>query len=307
MDPTHEDFAADDQPVAPPLVYKYVVADRIDVLRNAEIRFTPPLNTNDLFEVRQTFDLLAGPKMHALFNETAVQIDTDQTMREVLEEMGLGAIPADAMKAHLSQFMGGDVDDLLRAALGNVVNDALLPMMNSVENIDTMLERLGRNLICLSLTERPDSSPMWAHYGGNSTGFVIAFDSQSAFFRRGDEGERQGLQKITYFDGRIGEPMDDPYRAFISKQADWSYEREWRLYLKADQATRSFTVGDDEIHLVQFPREAVRRVVLGLRASQELEAELAVLLDQEYPEVPLTRVCADRSTATLSEQAVAAG
>lgn len=304
---TLDEHADDERPVAPPLVYKYVVADRIDVLRNAEIRFTPPLNTNDIFEVRQTFDLLAGPKMHGLFNETAAQINTDQAMHEALEEMGLGTIPADVMKARLSQFVGGDFDTLLRATLKRVVSDALVPMMNSAENIDALLERLGRNLICLSLTERPDSSPMWAHYGGNSTGFVIAFDSQHAFFRRGGEGERQGLQKIAYFDGRIGEPMEDPFAAFISKQADWSYEHEWRLYLKADQATRSFTVSGDEIQLVQFPREAVQRVVLGLRASQELEDELAALLNFEYPGVPLTRVRADRSTATLSEQAIAAG
>lgn len=307
MDPAPQDRADEDRPVAPPLVYKYVVADRVDVLRNAEIRFTPPINTNDLFEVRQTFDLLAGPKLHGLFNETAANVDVDLALQDALAEMGLGAIEPGAMKALLSHFTGGDLDNQLRRTLQGVVDRTLLPMMNSAGNIDALLERLGRNLICLSLTERPDSSPMWAHYAGNSTGFVIAFDSQNAFFRRGDEGERQGLQKIAYFDGRIVEPMDDPYAAFISKQADWSYEREWRLYLKADQATRSFTVGGDEIHLVQFPREAVQRVVLGLRASKELENELAVLLDRDYSGVPLTRVCADRSTATLAEQAVAGG
>ena len=40
--------------------------------------------------------------------------------------------------------------------------------------IDRLLENLGNRLVCLSLTEKMDISPMWAHYADNSRGFVIA-------------------------------------------------------------------------------------------------------------------------------------
>lgn len=69
------DDQEDDRPLPPSIVYKYVAAQRIDVLRNANIRFTPPLNTNDIFEVRQTFEMLAGPKMQELFTEQAAALD----------------------------------------------------------------------------------------------------------------------------------------------------------------------------------------------------------------------------------------
>jgi hypothetical protein len=142
---------------------------------------------------------------------------------------------------------------------------------------------------------------MWAHYAANSSGFVIAFDTGSDFFRRGDHGELQGLHKVEYFDGRVSELIDNPYAALISKQSDWRYEHEWRLYMKAEQATEVLKVDGGSICLVQFPRQSVQRVILGLRSSQELENDLRRVLGS-YPGVPLMRLKADRSTAMLIEE-----
>lgn len=291
----------ENRPAPPATVYKYVIADRIDVLRNANIRFTPPLNTNDIFEVRQTFDMLAGPKMQQLFAEQATALDIDETIADAMKDTPLAGMSPDFLKSFFKSTTGNDLEASLQGILGTVLNDAVFPAMNSPQAMDDMLTKLGRDLICLSLTERVDSSPMWAHYAGNSSGFAIAFDTSNQFFRRGDAGERQGLQKISYFDGKIDEVMDDVYAAFMSKQKDWEYEREWRLYLKADQASKVLTVGEDTIHLVDFPRDAVQRVILGLRASDELEGSLRELLAADYPSAQLTRVRADRATASLSE------
>ncbi|MGQ3228759.1 MAG: DUF2971 domain-containing protein [Blastomonas fulva] len=298
------DDQVDNRPLPPAIVYKYVTAERIDVLRNACIRFTPPLNTNDIFEVRQTFDLLAGPQMQELFAHEAAAIDINATLVEVMKGTPFAGMSPVALKQFFETATGEDLATSLQGLFGTVLNDFVFPKMNSPKMIDDLLTKLGSDLICLSLTERFDSSPMWAHYASNSTGFVIAFETDNIFFRRGDAGERHGLQKITYFDGKIAEMMDDVYAALISKQQDWAYEREWRLYMKAEQASRTLSAGDDTIHLVVFPREAVQRVILGLRASGELEANMRSLLADQYPRAQLTRVQVDRGTASLTEIAM---
>lgn len=297
---------SDERPDPPELVYKYVVADRLDVLRNGNIRFTPPLNTNDIFEVRQTFDLLAGPKMKALFEEQMAVLDIDGVLVDSLKDTPLNGMSVSEFKKFFGAATGGlDLEAALMGQLEQVLHGVVFPTMNSPGTADDLLNKLGSDLICLSLTERYDSSPMWAHYAGNSSGFVIAFDTSNGFFKRGDEAERQGLHKITYFDGKISEAMDDPYAAFMSKQADWAYEREWRLYVKAAEANKTFVVGSDTIHLVDFPGEAVQRVILGVRATTDLENEVRLVLEEKYPHALLSRVRADRTTAALIEEPVA--
>jgi hypothetical protein len=83
------------------------------------------------------------------------------------------------------------------------------------------------------------------------------------------------------------------------------YEREWRLYLKAEQASKTLTVGEETIHLIDFPVEAVQRVILGLCASDELKTSLKSILASGYPHARLSRVFADRRTASLIEAPVA--
>lgn len=294
----------EDRPAAPPIVYKYVAADRIDVLQNRKIRFTPPLNTNDIFEVRQTFDLLAGPRLQGLCAEVADEIDIDEQITEAMKDTPFAGMTPEAVRTLFGGALGGDLETVLRGQLDSFLHGYFIPRMNAPESIDTLLSKLGSDLICLSLAEHFDSSPMWAHYAGNSSGFAIAFDTSDAFFRRGDGGGRQGLHKITYFDGRITEVMDDPYAALMSKQLDWQYEREWRLYLRASEASEVRGDESDLIHLVEFQKTAVQRVILGLRASASLEAELRELLARDYPGVELSRVRADRTTASLIEETV---
>ena len=206
--------------------------------------------------------------MQELFAEQATALDINDTLIDAMKDTPLAGMSPDALKQLFKAATGGDLETSLQGMFSTVLNDAVFPTMNSPKVMEDLLTKLGSDLICLSLTERFDSSPMWHHYAGNSTGFVIAFETDNFFFRRGDAGERQGLHKITYFDGKIAEVMDDVYAALMSKQEDWAYEREWRLYVKADQASKTLTVGTYTIHLVDFPREAVQRVILGLRASE---------------------------------------
>jgi hypothetical protein len=291
-----------ERPIPPALLYKYVIPDRVDVLESSTIRFTPPLNTNDIFEVRQTFDLIMGPKMTSLFKDLAPEADVEEPLRNALDELGLSGISNEQAKALFGQFGGGDLEATMRRALDEAI-ERMPGLLNTQENIEHLLEKFGSEQLLLSLSESPYSSPMWAHYAANSTGFVIAFDTASQFFRRGEKGELQGLHKVNYFDGKITEIIDNPYGALISKQADWSYEREWRLYVKPEAVSKTVPNPDESIQLVEFPKDAVRRVILGLRASTELEERLLRVLRSDYKGVSLVRLKADRASASLIEEA----
>jgi hypothetical protein len=289
--------------VPPAVLFKYVHPDRVDVLKNASIRFTPPLNTNDIFEVRQTFDLVMGPKMLALFKEVSKDVDFTEQFEQALKESPLGLLNAGPAKDVISTLLGTDVEALARGILGECI-DLLPSHLNTPESIEILLNRLASNLLLLSLSERQDSSPMWAHYAANSMGFVIAFDTSSDFFRRGEHRELQGLHKVEYFDGRVTEIVDNPYAALISKQADWEYEHEWRLYAKTEDVVDVRELNGDQLHLVQFPRDAVTRVILGLRTSEEVSKNIRSVLRRSYPNTILTQIHADRTTATLVELTV---
>lgn len=291
------------RPAPPSTLFKYLHPDRLDVLTQGFIRFTPPLNTNDIFEVRQTFDLFAGPKMKELFEIENQSIDIDELLNEQLVQSGLPFSLAE-VKSFISNLYGMDASSFAQVAMKEILAETIYPMMNSPKVIDELLERLGSRQLCLSLTEKMDSSPMWAHYADNSKGFVIALDTDKSFFKRGDNDERQGLHKVAYFDGRIAEMIDSPYDALISKQADWAYEREWRLYTKAEDADRVISNDDDEIHLVAFPTDVVNRVILGVRSSSSLEENLKTIVRDRLPNAQLTRLVADRASTSLVETPV---
>jgi hypothetical protein len=289
-----------DRPTPPPLLYKYVIPARTDVLEKARIRFTPPLNTNDIFEVRQSFDLIVGPKMEEAFKELSKDLSFDEELERALQDSPLNFLSNENAKALYALQTGENFDSDMRNMFGTFLS-ALPSLMNSPEQIDQLLDKIASGQLLLSLTETPRSSPMWAHYADNSRGFVIAFDTTSEFFRRGDSQERQALHKIKYFDGRVGEIFDDPYASLVSKQADWSYEREWRLYAKGEDVNATLTGGEEDIHLIEFPREVVQRVVLGTRSPKNLEDKLRDILALSYPRVSLMRARADRTTASLTE------
>ena len=96
----------DNRPLPPTIVYKYVAAERVDVLRNGSIRFTPPLNTNDIFEVRQTFEMLAGPKMQELFVQQAAAVDINETLVDAMKDTPLAGMSPDALKQALQNSDG---------------------------------------------------------------------------------------------------------------------------------------------------------------------------------------------------------
>lgn len=296
----------DNAPPPPRFLYKYLSVERVgNVLEGGTVRFTPLLDTNDTFEVRSTFDKLAGPKMLAMLSEQMDNVLSEKSVRkltaDMLKENGLGFLPPELALRIAEQHYGGNFMVLMRAQMQQAVDKILVPYFNDPENAKKLLEKLGRDLLCFSLSERMDSPPMWAHYADNNAGFVVAFDTEHTWFQQRKNGKMLRLRKVAYFDGKPEEPLENPQAAFISKTTDWAYEREWRLYIKDGEADLTVGSADEPIQLLEFPPGAVNRVILGAKTRPEVKTRISDVVASRYPSVRITRAVPNRQSHTYDE------
>lgn len=296
-----------DSLTAPTVLYKYLSAERIEsVLVGRTIRFTPIINTNDTFEVRSTFHKLAGPKMLALFSTELDNILSDQSMHDltaqILRETGLESLLPEWTLNFANRYHGGHLKERMRAFMQAVIDESIVPNFNDPKNINNLIDRLGHRLLCLSLSERADCAPMWAHYADNHRGFIVAFNTEHEWFHRRKSGAKARLQKVSYFDGKVEEALSDPMKAFVSKLTDWSWEREWRLYIERDDPELNI-VGDENefIHLLEFPRDLVHRIIIGAKASEKTVERIKTITSTHYPQASLLRAAPNRQTHSYDE------
>lgn len=299
-----DDF--DNPPPTPQYLYKYLSVDRVsNVLDGGTVRFTALLNTNDSFEVRSTFRKLAGPRFTKMLADEMKTAGSEEKVEEMiaekLQELNLGNVPIKDVMQMLEAQHGGNFMEVLRAQMQGMVDSFLLPYLNDPKNSEEMLEKIGRELLCFSLSERADSAPMWAHYADNHTGFVIAFDTQNEWFKNRKDHQKIRIQKVTYFDGMVEEPLENVGAALISKTTDWAYEKEWRLYAKEDQVDATFGETNDPVHLLNFPPSAVQRVIVGSRATDETIDSIRAILLEKYPHAHLAKAIPNRSTHSFDE------
>lgn len=299
-----DDF--DNPPPPPRYLYKYLSAERVgNVLEGGTVRFTPLMNTNDSFEVRATFNKVAGPKFLSMLKE---QIDSlwsrdfaKSLIEQLLEARGASFVSADALLDALDAKYDGDFLTGFRAEMGTYADQVVAPAFNTPERAWEFVENIGRQLLCFSLSERMNSAPMWAHYADNNSGFVVAFDTRNEWFTRREDGTKGRLQKVAYFDGKVEEPLQNVQAALISKTTDWEYEREWRLYVREEEIDKIVGNPSDSIHLINFPCDVVDRVILGPKTSDEVATRIREVVAANYPNARLVRAVPNRAEHTYDE------
>jgi len=261
------------------------------------------LNTNDSFEVRSTFKKLFGPKMASLFRESWKEMSTETAIKEMiatqLHEMGLGGLDVGVALQMLEAAHGGDVISLLKRQAEEHIENDFIPAMNSPETAMGIVERVGNKLLGFSLAEEADNAMMWAHYAGNHTGLVVAFDTSISWFAGDKTNGRSPLQQVVYRDELLDEPLDDPRAAFVSKTKIWEHEREWRMYADVELAPKVVGTVEDPVHLFSFPEDAVCQIIVGHKASQETVAAVRSAAQEGMPEAETLRAVPDRATASM--------
>lgn len=297
-----EDFGALETP-PPPLLYKYMSADRItDVLEGGMVRFTHLLNTNDSFEVRKTFKTFAGPRLKELMRIALEMAMTpahiEKKIKEKIAERGLRMSTVEVRKM-LEKQAGVSIEQALRMQATPLI-EMFAASFDRVKRPEDFLEELGSTLLCFSLSERFDLPAMWAHYGGGHTGIAVVFDTGNEWFTREAKPAESRLQKVVYKDEQLEEPFENLQAAFSSKTTDWAYEREWRLNCAMKQIEKTIDLGSDQIHLRSFPVKAVSGVIVGSKASADTIAQVRDILVRKYPHATLQRATPQRMTSTFN-------
>jgi len=247
------------------ILYKYLSPDRMDVLRRGMVRFAQPGDFNDPFEFR--------PRIQAAASSDDVRAYVEEHF-EALVDQELAKYGA------LARLVGGTT---ARELLLN--QKSMLPALFQLLQ-PQMLQRvapaidslLNVNVGVLCLSEVRDSILMWGHYTDNHRGLVVGFDAAHPFFsrRRSDNDEFGFLRQVIYQLQRPQVTLTDMTSPawFQTKSDDWAYEKEWRIVRPLSEAEHRIEAQPYPICLFEFAPDAVREIIVGMRAAPALVQEV---------------------------------
>lgn len=230
-------------------LYKYLPAERIDVLENLKIRFTQAGSLNDPFELK--------PYFPSLLSEGFYQRSLNEEFRKIYDSEGYSKLVS--YDAFISQ---------VRYLIPTIEKE--FKELGS-KKLDYAMSFLHNSIGILSLSENLHNLLMWSHYANSHTGFVIALDSEHSFFSEIDAlGDRQYFDcgKVKYSFERLHVTVDEleDSRLLFWKPDCWSYEAEWR-FVKKFQGQPDFLVGEDKVFLFDIPPACIQGVYCGANMS----------------------------------------
>nr|WP_024966922.1 DUF2971 domain-containing protein [Pantoea sp. IMH] len=144
-------------------------------------------------------------------------------------------------------------------------------------------------------TKSPVIPPMWAHYAGNSSGFVIEINEEKfkLFLKETGFNENTGIADVEYKDlpGEDIEPTLERafhickpryiywlqsyirHAAYLTKQECWSYEQERRVIIDE----KALTKPNDWLMLLPVPINCITAIIVGHKSDDSLKEKIQVL------------------------------
>lgn len=273
-------------PATPPVLYKYLPPERIDVLAGLRIRFSQPSALNDPYECTLTFSL--DDIRQSMQSEITAALGVGHPIHQRL----VGLLPAVVRQERLEQIMAGG-----------------LPTDNVQRALDT---KLG----VLSLSMSPINTRMWSLYAADHRGFCLGFHRDAELCAPSRQHHLlQWLYHVEYADtphalplkGSIA-PEDLARLALTRKSHDWSDEQEVRAVRSLEHG-RIDPFGTDSaghpLFLYPFPKTALAEVVLGARCSADTETRIREHIANHDVAVRVQRI--EKVAGTFRLRLVAAG
>lgn len=260
---------------SPQILYKYYGSDRIEVFENFLVRFSQPKALNDPFEL----SIKANPNTLAkgaekLAKEVAnpfafVRMAIGSAIQQTTQHERIKALPW-LLRLAISTIIIVAAPILALLVLPFARKHLVRILSAAGSDLQKMLHEKGAGIVLVfSCSALWQSVPLWAHYAGNHTGFVIGFDPETAFKATTKKGPTflkpravkyiKQAPKISLSKGKSGD-------LFCSKFEDWRYEREWRFIgLSDDAAQRGRFHAGQEVLLFPLDSASIREVVFGLQ------------------------------------------
>jgi hypothetical protein len=263
-------------------LYKYLVPERFDVLRNAKIRFSQHMALNDPFEMKPYFEGLASDLFLTQFFNASWEAYGEDALK-LIDGLIPDVLKDEYYKSTMEQSKHENPGiDLLLST-----HKEKMPELRNV-----MFTSFNDGVGVLCLTEERDNLIMWAHYANNYKGFVIEFDDKHEFFHEKDSsmGKLGRIRRIDYSEDRPNHASFTdltPAEIFFLKSDDWAYEKEWRMLkpLPVEDADKVNRDADGQpVYLFSFPPECVTGVIFGSRMPDDVRNNFLEFLstDRRY-------------------------
>jgi hypothetical protein len=162
-------------------------------------------------------------------------------------------------------------------------------------------------LLCLS--EINDSILMWSHYSENHKGAVLEFVCDKRSDSVLNKAERVTYSAtmprlmneedmVRFFSGQWRMDANVIMRnGIFVKAVDWSYEKEWRVWLPGESSGQEFT------H-IQFKQEELVGIYFGCRMSEQDQTVLLESVKKHFPHASAYRARKSAREFALQFEAV---
>jgi hypothetical protein len=300
-------------------IYKYVSSERIDILKNAYIRFTQPAAFNDPFESFPYFKTIVPENdiddfLHKReWDRNELEKMLKESWQKQLQKCPGVNIPFDLVKDQLKVMMEQSkpfIADLFKGLI--TMREPFYRKMA----LNAVIQAMNKEIGILCLTEKRDNLLMWAHYSSNHTGFVIEFNKNHSFFdQRTEENEiRRHLKKVRYSLKRPEVILLDPSLSnkenidrwikdiFWVKSKHWEYEQEWRMIQTLRDCQKIIHSTPNDIYLFPIPKDCITSIILGCRISNDDKQAIFSFIksDREYAHVKLIESIMDEREYKLN-------
>lgn len=235
----------------PPVLYKYLRPDRVDVLNQSRVRFSQRTVFDDERELRPEF---------ASFGTE------DEIWRFVIRD----GFPLDQrIPPNVLVKLIAENPEHQKRALGVAERTMKSP------------EEFG--IFCL--TESADCEPMWTDYADNRNGFVLAFDTTYAGFGMLKAPGRFG--RVSYsgvpFETLLGTMDNEGPATFFRKRMKYAFEMEWR----GIRALRRLERFPGDIFMSNFDPATVREIIIRPGCLVETPLREIVQTDARYQHIAI--------------------
>jgi hypothetical protein len=252
-------------------VYKYCDQRGIEILRNLELKITPPNQFNDPFEFTPHI-------VCSNLNRSVKKFIKDKgAMREVYEEAKIKG----EFRGNFRDFRKRNAEN--KKQLFDLAKKAFPESFRRFQK--NILNLVSNEFGVLCLSEQRDSILMWGHYCNKHQGIVIGFDSENAFFKGG-----AGLQPVKYVRDRVQideasldmhtEWRKQGHKFIFAKNDEWKYEAELRQLFLLQPLKQKALENGSLGYFATLPPSAIQTVSLGVRISNEHQEEVKRILRQ---------------------------
>ena len=232
----------------PPVLFKYLLPERLHVLTDCRVRFSQRAAFEDDHELQPDY---------AIFGTS------DEIWRFAIStgaQLSRGGLPAGV---------------IVRALATDPRQQKL-----AIENLQrhtTVKDELG----CFCLTEFADSGRMWTEYAGNEKGFVLGFDTAHRGFIQ-QLIPRGRLGKMSYSDEPFGSALgaveDEGAGVMFRKPMKYAFEREWRIV----RLLKRLKQRNHGLFLSPFDPASVCRIIMRPTCAVEPQLREIISTDARY-------------------------